>query len=167
MFGATREWNMKPRDNTTPLSKILIADDNHQNCELLDAYLSEEGYEMIVAYDGKQTLQKVAECQPDLILLDIMMPKLSGYEVCQRLKSDPGTRNIPILMVTALNEQGDIEKAVIAGCDDFLTKPVNSLELKTRVRSLLRVRHLTNERDRLLAYLAEVESTQTREPVPR
>ena len=86
------------------------------------------------------------------------MPRLSGYEVCQRMKADKATHDIPILMVTALNEMGDIEKAVAAGCDDFLTKPVNRLELTTRVRSLLRVRHLTNERDRLLAYLAEVES---------
>jgi CheY-like chemotaxis protein len=86
-----------------------------------------------------------------------MMPKLSGYEVCQWMKSNPRTKDIPVLMVTALNEQGDIEKAVRAGCDDFLTKPVNNLELKTRVKSLLRVRHLTNERDRLLAYMAEVE----------
>jgi CheY-like chemotaxis protein len=138
-------------------SKVLIADDNQQNCELLDAYLSDEGYEIEMAYDGRQTLDRVAAWQPDLILLDIMMPKLSGYEVCKQLKSDPQTRAIPILMVTALNEKNDIEKAVQAGCDDFLTKPVNQLELKTRVRSLLRVRHLTNERDRLLAYLDEVE----------
>lgn len=145
-------------------SKVLIADDNQQNCELLDAYLSEEGYEISMAYDGQQTLDKVAESQPDLILLDIMMPRLSGYEVCQELKRDKLTRDIPVLMVTALAERGDIEKAVEAGCDDFLSKPVNSLELKTRVRSLLRVRHLTNERDRLLAYLAEVEASQTAQP---
>lgn len=143
-------------------SKILIADDNQQNCELLDAYLSEEGYQTSMAFDGQQTLDKVAECEPDLILLDIMMPRLSGYEVCQRLKQDKKSKSIPVLMVTALNEKGDIEKAVEAGCDDFLSKPVNSLELKTRVRSLLRVRHLTNERDRLLAYLADVEESQRR-----
>lgn len=145
-------------------SKILIADDNLQNCELLDAYLSESGetYEVAMANDGQDTLNKVAEFHPDLILLDIMMPKLSGYEVCQRLKQNPETCNIPILMVTALNEIGDIEKAVRAGADDFLTKPVNRLELTTRVRSLLRVRHLTNERDRLLAYLEEVEGVGTR-----
>ncbi len=140
-----------------PPSRILIADDNQQNCELLDAYLSDEDYEIAMAYDGRQTLDRAADWEPDLILLDIMMPKLSGYEVCQKLKSDEETRAIPILMVTALNEKNDIEKAVQAGCDDFLTKPINQLELKTRVRSLLRVRHLTNERDRLLAYLAEVE----------
>ena len=140
-------------------SKILIADDNHQNCELLDAYLLDEGYKTFMAYDGKETLDKVAEIEPDLILLDIMMPKLSGYEVCTQLKRNEETKDIPILIVTALNEMGDIEKSVQAGCDDFLTKPVNRIELTTRVRSLLRVRHLTNERDRLLAYLAEVEGT--------
>jgi len=141
-------------------SKILIADDNQQNCELLEAYLAEEDYEIRMAFNGQETLERVAEFQPDLILLDIMMPKVSGYEVCQMLKRDAKTRDIPVLMVTALNETGDIEKAVEAGCDDFLTKPVNRLELTTRVRSLLRVRHLKNERDRLLAYLAEVERSR-------
>ncbi len=150
-------------ESTSAASKILIADDNHQNRELLDAYLSDEGYEMTMACDGQQTLQRVADFQPDLILLDIMMPKLSGYEVCQQLKQDENARNIPILMVTALNEPGDIEKAVEAGCDDFLSKPVNRLELRTRVRSMLRVRHLINERDRLLAYLAEVEGMPMRD----
>lgn len=144
-------------------SKILIADDNFQNCELLEAYLSDEPYEIAMAYDGQETLNKVREFEPDLILLDIMMPKLSGYEVCQRLRKDPTTRNIPILMVTALNEMGDIEKAVQAGADDFLTKPINRIELAVRVKSLLRVRHLTNERDRLLAYLEEVDAARPTE----
>lgn len=141
----------------TATSRILIADDNLQNCELLDAYLADESYEIVMAHDGQETLKKVAECRPDLILLDIMMPKVSGYEVCKRLRTDPATKDIPILMVTALNELGDIERAVQAGADDFLTKPVHRLELTTRVRSLLRVRHLTNQRDRLLAYLEEVD----------
>ena len=138
-------------------SRILVADDNQQNCELLVEYLAGEDYEIVTAFDGRQTLDRVRDAEPDLVLLDIMMPKLSGYEVCQLMKQDPETQSIPILMVTALNETGDIEKAVEAGCDDFLSKPVNRLELQTRVRSLLRVRHLTNERDRLLAYVAEVE----------
>lgn len=147
-------------------SKILIADDNEQNCELLEAYLSEDSYEIRMAYDGEQTVEMVAEFEPDLVLLDIMMPKLSGYEVCQQLKQSEATRKIPILMVTALNEMGDIEKAVSAGCDDFLTKPVNRLELQTRVRSLLRVRHLTDERDRLLAYLTDVDTGGSEEDSP-
>ena len=88
------------------------------------------------------------------------MPRMSGYEVCKQLKEDEATVDIPILMVTALNEMGDIEKAVDAGCDDFLTKPVNRLELTTRVKSLLRVRHLKNERDRLLAYLEEMDAAK-------
>ncbi len=141
-------------------SRILIADDNLPNCELLDAFLSGEGYEVFMAHDGQETLDMVEKCQPDIILLDIMMPKLSGYEVCQKLRNDEQYSCIPILMVTALNESGDMEKAVNAGCDDFLTKPVNQIELKTRIRSLLRVRHLTNERDRLMAYLLEVEKTK-------
>ena len=138
-------------------SRVLIADDNEQNRELLDAYLADENYEILMANDGQETMDSIEANQPDLILLDIMMPRMSGYEVCEKIKSDPEKQNIPVLMVTALNEMGDIEKAVKAGCDDFLTKPVNQLELKTRVRSLLRVRHLANERDRLLAYLEEME----------
>ena len=145
----------------TPVGRILIADDNEQNRELLEAYLSGEGHEILMSVDGQQTVEKALSSQPDLILLDIMMPKLSGYEVCQKLRADPATAEIPILMVTALKEMGDIEKAVAAGADDFLTKPVHRLELQTRVRSLLRVRHLSNERDRLLAYLAEVDAPVT------
>jgi CheY-like chemotaxis protein len=138
-------------------SRVLIADDNDQNRELLDAYLANENYQILMARDGEETLQVVREQQPDLILLDIMMPRMSGYEVCEQLKADSEFSGIPVLIVTALNEMGDIEKAVAAGCDDFLTKPVNQLELKTRVRSLLKVSHLTSERDRLLAYLEEME----------
>lgn len=138
-------------------SRVLIADDNEQNRELLDAYLADEGYELLMSTDGQETVDVINAQQPDLILLDIMMPKMSGYEVCEQIKANPETRDIPVLMVTALNEMGDIEKAVKAGCDDFLTKPVSQLELQTRVKSLLRVRHLANERDRLLAYLEEME----------
>ncbi|QDT17902.1 response regulator [Alienimonas californiensis] len=146
-------------------SKLLIADDNIPNCELLDAVLSDQGHEVAFAHDGAETLEVAAAAAADgkpfdLVLLDIMMPKLSGYEVCQRMKADPALAATPVLMVTALHETGDIEKAVDAGCDDFLSKPINGVELKTRVRSLLRVRHLTNERDRLLAYLSEVDDRE-------
>jgi two-component system alkaline phosphatase synthesis response regulator PhoP len=145
------------REEKKTSSKILIADDNHQNCELLDAYLAAEGYQIKMVHDGQQTLESIAQSQPDLVLLDIMMPKVSGYEVCKRLKSSPETRDIPIVMITALAEMGDIEKAVNAGANDFLTKPVNKLELTTRVKTLLQNRHLKSELDRLLAYLEGVE----------
>jgi len=139
-------------------SKILVVDDNAQNLELLVAYLDSLGCGIATAVDGLGALEEVRDNPPDLILLDIMMPRMSGFEVCRKLKSDPQTRDIPIIMVTALNELGDIERGVDSGTDDFITKPVNRLELVTRVRSLLRVRHLKNELDRTLAYLSEVES---------
>jgi CheY-like chemotaxis protein len=138
-------------------SRILIADDHGPNVELLEAYLSGIDCEIAVAVDGRDTLDKVAEFKPDLLLLDVMMPKLSGFEVCQRLKSDKGTRNVMILMVTALNELGDIERAVQAGTDDFLSKPVNKLELVKRVENMLKLRHVTDEVERLRQYIAEME----------
>ena len=140
-----------------PKSRILIADDNLPNVELLEVYLSETDCETAVSYDGRQTLDKVAEFRPDLILLDIMMPKLSGFEVCMKLKGDPATRGIMILMVTALNELGDIERAVASGCDDFLSKPVNKVELLKRVDNMLRLRQITDELERLRRYIDGVE----------
>ncbi len=138
-------------------SRILIADDNEANVELLEAYLASLDVETAVAIDGQDTLDKVATFQPNLILLDIMMPKLSGFEVCQRLKSDPKTSNIMILMVTALNELGDIERAVEARTDDFLSKPVNKLELVKRVEIMLRLSESTDEVERLRRYIEEME----------
>ena len=140
-------------------SKILIADDNATNVELLEAYLVAVDCQIEVAVDGRDTLDKVTAFAPDLILLDIMMPKLSGFEVCERLKRDPATKDIMILMVTALNELGDIERAVAAGCDDFLSKPVNKLELLKRVENMLRLRQVTDELERLRRYIDGMEET--------
>jgi two-component system, OmpR family, alkaline phosphatase synthesis response regulator PhoP len=142
-----------------PKSKILIADDNAPNVELLEAYLDGLECETAVATDGRDTLSKVAEFQPDLILLDIMMPKLSGFEVCKTLKRDPHTKQIMILVVTALNELGDIERAVAAGCDDFLSKPVNKLELVKRVENMLKLRQVTDELERLRRYIDSMEES--------
>jgi len=139
-------------------SKILIADDNGPNVELLEAFLSDLDCQIAVAVDGADTLAKVTQFQPDLILLDVMMPKLSGFEVCKKLKGDPATRSIMILMVTALNELGDIERAVDAGTDDFLSKPVNKLELVKRVEIMLKLHHVTDEVERLRQYIARIES---------
>ena len=99
----------------------------------------------------------VRQHSPDLLLLDVMMPKMSGFEVCRRLKNDPATDSIPIIMVTALNEIGDIERAINSGTDDFLSKPVNKWELVTRVRTMLKLKHLTDKLERTLAYLSEIE----------
>jgi two-component system alkaline phosphatase synthesis response regulator PhoP len=139
-------------------NRVLIADDNEANVELLEAYLAPLGLDTAVAIDGQDTLDKVASFKPDLILLDIMMPKLSGFEVCQRLKSDPASSGIMILMVTALNELGDIERAVEAGTDDFLSKPVNKVELIKRVENMLKLRDVSDELERLRQYIEHMES---------
>ncbi len=140
-----------------PASRILIADDNQPNRELLEAYLATFDCEVEAAVDGQDTLNKVESFRPDLILLDVMMPKLSGFEVCQKLKANPATRKIMILMVTALNESGDIERAVNAGTNDFLSKPVNKFELLKRVETMLRVKDLTDENERLRQYIQGME----------
>ncbi|QDT65928.1 response regulator [Calycomorphotria hydatis] len=139
-------------------AKVLIADDNQQNCELLEAYLANEDCDILFASDGREALDVAQRDLPDVILLDIMMPKLSGYEVCQMLRQDPATASIPILMITALDEQGDIDKAVDAGCDDFLTKPINSTEIGIRVRSMMSVKSIEPDHVRLLDYIDAVES---------
>lgn len=129
---------------------VLVVDDNEQNLELLQAYLEDLGCSIRAARDGLEALASIDDAEPDLVLLDIMMPRMSGFQVCERLKSGARTRDIPVVMVTALNEVGDVERAVEAGADDFLTKPVHKLELMTRVRSLLRVRYLKRQLDRTL-----------------
>jgi two-component system, OmpR family, alkaline phosphatase synthesis response regulator PhoP len=142
-------------------SKILIADDNQQNCELLEAYLCDLDCEIVMAADGHETLSKAQSVHPDLLLLDVMMPKLSGFEVCKQLKQDPGTRGIMVLMVTALNELGDIERAVEAGTDDFLSKPVNKIELVKRVENMLQWKDVRDENERLHRYIETMEERGT------
>jgi two-component system alkaline phosphatase synthesis response regulator PhoP len=137
--------------------RVLIADDNPQGVELLEAYLSGCAYETETAADGEETLRKVTQWHPDLILLDIMMPKISGFEVCKRIRANPQTRDIAVLMITALDQLSDIERAVEAGTDDFLTKPINKTELLLRVRSALQSRLNKRDLERALAYIQAVE----------
>src|SRR5258708_3061001 len=138
---STRKAHMQPStESPPPPPPILIADDTPQAAELLEAYLSDQGYDLRIAGDGEQTLQQVADWAPDLILLDVMMPRISGFEVCKRLRANPATRDIAVLMITALDQPADIERAVEAGTDDFLSKPINKSELLLRVRALLRAR---------------------------
>jgi CheY-like chemotaxis protein len=137
--------------------RILIADDNPQGLELLEAYLSDHDYDIATATDGEATLRKVREWHPDLILLDIMMPRISGFEVCKRLRADPATRDIVVLMITALDQPSDVERAVEAGTDEFLTKPINKADLLLRVRAGLKSRLYKRDLDRALAYIESVE----------
>ena len=144
-----KEWDKTPT--------ILVVDDNQQNLELLQAYLEDVDCQAVPARDGLEALEIIAKDPPDLILLDVMMPKMSGFEVCKRIKNDPKTTDIPVIMVTALNEFGDIERAIDSGTDDFLSKPVNKLELLTRIKTMLKLKHLSDKLERTLAYLSEIE----------
>lgn len=140
-----------------PLPVILIVDDNAQNLELIQAYLEDVRCRTVSAQDGVEALEAVARAKPDLVLLDVMMPKMSGFEVCRRLKNNPETSSIPVIMVTALNEFGDIERGIDSGTDDFVSKPVNRLELLTRVKTMLKLKHLSDTLQRTVAYLSEIE----------
>jgi len=147
----------KEERERTPV--VLVVDDNQQNLELLQAYLEDIDCETVPAGDGPEALEIITKEPPDLILLDVMMPKMSGFEVCKRIKNDPRAHisNIPVIMVTALNEFGDIERGIGSGTDDFISKPVNKLELLTRVKTMLKLKHLTDKLERTLAYLSEIE----------
>ncbi len=140
-------------------SKILVVDDIPLNRKLQKTYLESVGYQVIIAQDGVEALQRIGDESPDLILLDIMMPKMNGFQVCRRLKGSENTRFIPIILVTALNEIEDKVKGIEAGADDFISKPFNKLELLARVKSLLRIKHLHDE---LELKIKELEIAQSK-----
>lgn len=127
--------------------RILIVDDNRVNVELMKAQLKPFPYVLEVAYDGEEALQSIQKNKPDLVLLDLMMPKVSGYEVCKEIKQNKETRFIPVIIVTALSELDDKLKAIELGADDFLVKPFNKMELATRIRSLLQMKALHDDLD--------------------
>lgn len=149
--------NMANDSTSLTGSNILVVDDHEQNLELLTAYLDDLGAEIRQARDGVEAIEAVAQRKPDLILLDVMMPRMSGFQVCGKLKSDPSTKDIPIVVVTALNEVADVERAVELGADDFLTKPVNRLELMTRVRSLVRLGQLQRQLQQTMSDLRRAQ----------
>lgn len=141
------------------MHKILIADDNQQNAELIEAHLDGAGFDTKIVDHGEATLQVARDWQPDIILLDVMMPKLSGFEVCKRIKADNGAKQPAILMITALDQQTDIDRAVDAGTDDFITKPINKAELLLRVRSLIASQGEKTPLERTLSYLQKVQQS--------
>ena len=136
---------------------ILAVDDQVQNVELLEAYLVPQGYEIIKAASGEEALKKLAHNKIDLILLDIMMPKMSGLEVLENVRADENTKTIPVVMVTALKETEDKIKALEAGCDDFISKPLDKIELLARVKSILKISHYIRQLDEENKFKAVVD----------
>src|SRR5437879_1959299 len=126
---------------------ILVADDNEANRELVTALLSAEGYQVVCAANGQQALARVDGDSIDLALLDVVMPRPTGFEVCQAMKFKPETRLIPVILLTSLNSDADRIHGIMCGADDFLNKPLNKQELLARVHSLLRLKQFTDELD--------------------
>jgi putative two-component system response regulator len=139
--------------------RIMVVDDEERNRVLIEALLVPLGYEIVTAASGEEALAKVGETRPDVVLLDIMMPRMDGYEVARRLKNDEETRIIPIVMVTALQNVEDRVKSIEAGADDFLTKPIEKTELRARVRSLVKVKAYN---DGMRNYQRELEAEVAR-----
>ena len=128
-------------------SSVLVVDDLEANGRLMERLLSRDGYRLRIAHDGQEALEAVAQEQPDVILMDVLMPKLDGFEACRRIKDDPATRLIPVVLVTALADTDSRIKGLEVGADDFISKPFSEPELRARVRSLLRIKHYTDELD--------------------
>ena len=126
-------------------ARVLVVDDILSNVKLLEAKLTAEYFDVVTAFNGLECLAKIAESAPDIVLLDVMMPGMDGFEVCRRIKSNPVTAHVPVVMVTALDQPSDRVAGLEAGADDFLTKPVDDSALFARVRSLVRLKMMTDE----------------------
>jgi len=142
---------------SNPQSCVLVAEDDARMLRLMQRNLELANYRVLTAQDGLAALEQVETKPCDLILLDIMMPKISGFEVCKRLRADPGTRDIAVLMITGLDQPSDMDKAVDAGTDDFVTKPIKKPELLQRVKAMLEAKKNKRELERTLAYINALE----------
>src|SRR5262252_9183706 len=140
-------------------TKILVVDDTPRNVKLLADLLTIKGYEVVTAISGREALGQVETERPDLVLLDVVMPEMSGYEVCRKIREIPETAMLPVVMVTALDPTQERVKGIEAGADDFLTKPINQPELLARVRSLLRIKELYDTVQAQAAELADWNKT--------
>ena len=138
-------------------ARVLVVDDVPANVKLLEARLSAEYFDVMTAANGAEALAICERGECDIVLLDVMMPDMDGFEVCRRLKAGLATHHLPVVMVTALDQPSDRVKGLEAGADDFLTKPINKTELMLRVKSMLKSRQNQRELDRALAYIEEVE----------
>src|SRR5688572_21532871 len=137
-------------------AKILVVDDTARNVKLLADLLAVKGYGVVTAASGREALAQLAAAQPDLVLLDVVMPEMSGYEVCQKIRATEGTAMLPVIMVTALDPGEERIKGIEAGADDFLTKPINQAELLARVKSLIRIKELYDIVQNQAAELADL-----------
>ncbi len=145
-------------DDAPTRARILVVDDEPAIREYETSLLSELGHEVLTAADGAEALELARAKQPHLVLLDVMMPELSGIEVCRQLRADPRTRDIRVIVVSAVDAKRALEESIIAGADDFLAKPIHALELMVRVRSILRVRNIPDEEERLEAYVKNLQA---------
>jgi putative two-component system response regulator len=156
---------MQYQSHQSVTATILVADDQAANRELLDELLTAQGFRVVTVPDGAAAVEELSKTQVDLVLLDVMMPHLNGFEVCQKIKSNPETYLIPVVLITALSDKQDRIEGIKAGADDFLTRPVDRAELLARVGSLLKLKHRTDELERAESVLFTLaESIEGKDP---
>ena len=156
---------MLAKSNFPVTGNILVADDQVANRELLDELLTAQGFKVISVADGNEALHQLSKVPVDLVLLDVMMPHLNGFEVCEKIKANPETYLIPVVLITSLSDKQDRIEGIRVGADDFLTRPVDRTELLARVRSLLKLKHRTDELERAESVLfALARSIEGKDP---
>ena len=156
---------MAVQSRTAITGTVLVADDHESNRDLLEELLTSQGFKVVTVPDGRAALEESSKAEADLIILDVMMPHLTGFEVCAEVKNNPETSLIPIILITALSEKEDRIKGIKAGADDFLTRPVDRTELLARVQSLMKLKHKTDELERAEAVLFSLaRSIESKDP---